>query len=455
VALDRTERALTIGKVAQANAALHDLDPGLGLSLLDGCRPDTRFWEYDYTRRLCNGAPLILHGRDDRIYRAVFSPDGRWIASTGDLTITIWDARTGVEQWRVKTHVDNLVFSPDSRRIAGSAFFSTWRIWDVSTGKELVTPPDAKLQMTSPLLFSPDGEWLAGCCQTEAVNRATVWNAQTAKVKFAVPTRPFEGWYRVHLDYAPGATSLLIHDGETVQWLDPLTGKEQRKVAAKGRQGQFSPDGSRIALEGDRGTVHILNLDSEQVVHVPVEPNAVSMNAGGAMTDLQFSPDGRRLAGAWWDRGCVRLFDATTGAALGAFFDGGQVMSMSFSPDGQRLAVVNSGHSPTTCTLEVWNVRDLTEGLTLRGHSDSVLDLAFAPDGRKLLTVANLPLPAAPSAGDYGQSNGYGGLGGVSSLGNGFGGGLGGGPGVQIGSPSPPTFGVGSASLDSHSSFSA
>jgi eukaryotic-like serine/threonine-protein kinase len=77
-ALEVNKRALTTSKIAQANAALRDNDPKLGLSLLESCPPETRFWEWYYTRRLCRGAPLTLHqdmvwyGRYDR---AVFSPE--------------------------------------------------------------------------------------------------------------------------------------------------------------------------------------------------------------------------------------------------------------------------------------------------------------------------------------------------------------------------------------------
>ncbi len=123
------------------------------------------------------------------------------------------------------------------------------------------------------------------------------------------------------------------------------------------------------------------------------------------------------------------LFDTTTGAEIGALLDGGQVMSLSFSPDGQRLAVVNHG------CAELWNVRDVTDGLTLRGHGDAVLDVGFAPAGRELLSVANLSAPPAPDTGGFGQVRT---LGGISQMGGAFGGGgmgaLGGGLGA-LGGP--------------------
>jgi len=51
-----------------------------------------------FTRRLCRGAPLTLHA--DRSFQyAVFSPDGRWIVATTSDAVSLFDARTGEEQW--------------------------------------------------------------------------------------------------------------------------------------------------------------------------------------------------------------------------------------------------------------------------------------------------------------------------------------------------------------------
>ncbi|HZY89782.1 MAG TPA: WD40 repeat domain-containing protein, partial [Gemmataceae bacterium] len=79
------------------------------------------------------------------------------------------------------------------------------------------------------------------------------------------------------------------------------------------------------------------------------------------------------------------------------------------------------------------NVRDLTGGLTLHGHTDGILDVAFTPGGRQLLTVANVRPPAPPDAVaiDWiGRNGGAGGglghfddgFGGLRSLGGGQGG---------------------------------
>ncbi len=405
-ALDVNEHVLTGIRIGQAHAAVRDNAPVLGLSLLESCPEKTRFWEWYWTRRLCRGAPLTLH-RDGVFIYAVFSPDGRRIATNNNVVVTLFDAQTGAEQWSRPGGYRSVVFSPDGGRVVAhvaTAKGTTLQFWEAATGKEGLTIPADFPANDAPPVFSPDGQWLAS--GTASDNIITVWNARTGEKKFAVPGK---AGALAQLAYTPDGGSLAVFDGEAVRFLDPLTGTEQRgKVPAKSNLADFSPDGHHLALLTELGAVRILDLDTGALL--PWTPSETLGNVGL----LKYSPDGQRLAVADFLNNSIRLFDTATGKVLGTlpFEPGGQLLSLAFSPDGQRLAVVNN----ITAAVEVWNVRDAAAGLTLRGFSDAVVDLAFAPGGRQLLTVANVAAPASfPGGGvlprGVGQFGGIGGIG--------------------------------------------
>src|SRR5262249_59645133 len=93
--------------------------------------------------------------------------------------------------------------------------------------------------------------------------------------------------------------------------------------------------------------------------------------------------DGGRAVTGCYDHS-VRFWDLETGKML---FEckghGDSVMSIAYSPDG-RLAV--SGGSQSDPALHLWDAATGTEVRPLKGHGERIMGVAFAPDGRRIVS---------------------------------------------------------------------
>ncbi|KAF8646088.1 hypothetical protein AX14_009113 [Amanita brunnescens Koide BX004] len=88
---------------------------------------------------------MKLQGHRSTVNSLAFSPDGsKIISGSSDTTLRIWDASTGVEVLPpLRGHDDwvcSVAFSPDGSKIISGSFDETIRVWDASTGVEMLPP---------------------------------------------------------------------------------------------------------------------------------------------------------------------------------------------------------------------------------------------------------------------------------------------------------------------------
>lgn len=115
------------------------------------------------------------------------------------------------------------------------------------------------------------------------------------------------------------------------------------------------------------------------------------MHIGPYTTNVQFSPDGSRLAVVGGLGGEVKIFGTTTGEEVFRISDtrapNASVSSLLFSPDGRWLATcARLGEQPPR-SVKLWDAATGRAGPEFKGHTRPITNIAFRTWGESLLTV--------------------------------------------------------------------
>jgi|GEM_PF-3516640 len=287
-----------------------------------------------------DSAPPELRGITPRLWAAVFSPDGRTLATTAGWDnprepgeLVLWEVASG--RPRVVVRQENTIrtaaFSPDGRRLAIGDFAGQITILDPATGEELLKLPQ-QTKLVNSVVFTPDGRTLVSGGFDETVR---LWDPDTGEARraFVLP--------------GEGVTTVAV-----------------------------SPNGEWLAAGTWPGKVHLWRLATLEKVR------EISLKSGRTVEVVSFSPDSALLSVGGWD-GEVLLQAVATGA------DGPRlerartgVMSAAFAPDGRTLAIGDDQG-----TIELWSLPNGTRLGTIPAHEDRCHGLAFSPDGRRLATA--------------------------------------------------------------------
>ncbi|KAG1882615.1 WD40-repeat-containing domain protein [Suillus subluteus] len=214
--------------------------------------------------------------------------------------------------------------------------------------------------------------------------------AGTQKPPKIKPCQKFEG----HTDLLEGAIHLpggqrmmtCSRDGSLRVW-NLKNGKQVGEDWRDGDSGVWtialSPDGKKVVSGSEDGRVRLWDMDTSKLITKWTGHTETVMS-------VCWSQDGERVVSGSYD-GTVREWDMENGETiLGPIKTGHEdVLTVVYSPDMTMFAT--GGYGPTRAGLyehpvKIWNAKTGELVVALKGHTGSVMCLAWTPDGKTLIS---------------------------------------------------------------------
>jgi RNA polymerase sigma factor (sigma-70 family) len=320
-----------------------------------------------------------------------FAADGKTLTAAVGGLICRWDAATGkplTPDAASDGPVDQMLTTPDARRLITHDETGAAHIWDAVTGKHL-----RGLEMSwQRMALSPDGRllaWLVADTAPHKRSRIRLYDLTAGRQLDDFPSAVGDGH---HIFFGPDGKRLLTVDrgSGVVRLWDVTAAKELRTFKAAppggGRLWQTTPWTSALSPDAKVLAVGHQRADRTTALSAAVPVWLWDVATGkelheltghrNQVADLAFSPDGRLLVSC--DGRSIFVWDVATGRRVPRLPERltGAASNVVFSRDGRILATASGDR------IRLWEVSTWGQRTTFQGHRDGVLALHFAADGR-------------------------------------------------------------------------
>ena len=176
--------------------------------------------------------------------------------------------------------------------------------------------------------------------------------------------------------FSPDGKLLAVGGYGQVRLIDPASGNIIATLSGHAnyvRSIAFSPDGKLLAAAGGspqlEGEIKIWELQSRQVLKTLIGHK-------DCIYSIAWSPDGKLIASGSYDK-MVKLWDVAAGKEVNNLQDHiDAVFAVAFSPDGKLLASASQDR-----TVKIWNVATGKRLYTMSDALDGLTGIAFSPSG--------------------------------------------------------------------------
>ena len=453
---EKAERTLYARTVSLAYQAWQDDNVFRAEDLLNKTDHRYRGWEWEFINKLCKSERKTLRGHTGIPFRMRLSEDGKQLVSIGrvhsvppgllDFSIYLWDVEfgnvikklpyrgfaiapdaksvalekvsdgpvvivdveTGKDIISLRSHEGGTAwanFNSDGSRLVTTGPDQTVRIFDTSSGEEVLRIKDERRRLVHDVNFSPDDKLLVWKTFDGIIQ---IRDATTGDQVIEIEDRLYRN-DAVGIAISPDNQILAATSNGPINFFDLETGE---KIASlHGHRSSvldlcFSPDGNHLASCGIDGTVRVWNIN-ERRESFRLRGHKFGMLYG--VWEVIYSSDGKWIISGGADA-TIKIWPADGGdgflreetlanaddvdmvEAAMVYPEPSQekdwlvgnsdyVESVAFSPDGKLAA--------TACKddgVRIFDVktRDLLDEFL--GHEQSVGAVAFSPDGKSLVS---------------------------------------------------------------------
>ncbi len=355
---------------------------------------DTKLTVYDVaagkTVDRLPGLPVSVAGRSPSTSTLFAADNGQRIEA--------WDLRTGRPRHPLNPGhtqpITTVAFGRDGGVFTADNLSARW--WDAA-GHE--TRTWRMPEWTQSGAISPDGRTVVVNCDTRVDTAIHLLNAATGAETGKITRRVNSG----DLIFGPDGKTLVETSDRLEAWEFPSRQLLWQRGRADGSRSVavFAPDGQTLFSGDQHGHIRERTMRTGKVTRTfDGHPDFVDANLAGwdplpaghtaQVRSMAVSPDGRRLVSGAWDR-TLRVWEVSTGKECALLERAAGELSAEFtfpivfSPDGSYIAAPGQS-GDRRHLIDLWDIRAGKRLATFEGHRGSVTALAFAPDGRRLIS---------------------------------------------------------------------